>query len=765
MRMKKVIGILVLLSILISPISSFSGVKPVTAAVDNSKHLPQDVQSIPVADPQSVVAIQGYYNPITLTGSDADGDELTFDVVQGPSHGTLTGNAPYLTYRSNGDYVGQDSFWFVVSDGTSDSEQAEVSITVRTNANPVADPQSVVAIQGYYNPITLTGSDTDGDELTFIVVQGPSHGTLTGNAPFLTYQSDAGYVGPDVFWFVATDGIGESPATAVRITVRTNGDPVADPQSVVAIQGVDTPITLSGSDPDLDPLTFIVVQEPSHGTLTGDAPNLTYRSNGDYIGPDVFWFVATDGIGESPATPVNITVNEDMNTIPVADPQSVVAIQGYYNPITLTGSDADGDELTFDVVQGPSHGTLTGNAPYLTYRSNGDYVGQDSFWFVVSDGTSDSEQAEVSITVRTNANPVADPQSVVAIQGYYNPITLTGSDTDGDELTFIVVQGPSHGTLTGNAPFLTYQSDAGYVGPDVFWFVATDGIGESPATAVRITVRTNGDPVADPQSVVAIQGVDTPITLSGSDPDLDPLTFIVVQEPSHGTLTGDAPNLTYRSNGDYIGPDVFWFVATDGIGESPATKVSINVIPSGPTTVFFDDFETNLGWVRNPSGKDNATSGKWERANPESTWYWGIKQQGSTVSGSYDLVTGPLAGWEPGKYDVDGGITTIKSPQITLPENGELTLSFSYYFAHAVNSSSSDFLRVKVVGQNTITVLSEFGARNNDDANWSSFSTSLNNLAGQSVYILIEVADYGTASLVEAAIDDVQIVATGAANN
>ena len=64
-----------------------------------------------------------------------------------------------------------------------------------------------------------------------------------------------------------------------------------------------------------------------------------------------------------------------------------------------SGSDADGDGLTFTVVAGPSHGTLSGAAPNLTYTPAADYNGPDSFTFKVNDGTVDSSPATVSITV------------------------------------------------------------------------------------------------------------------------------------------------------------------------------------------------------------------------------------------------------------------------------------------------------------------------------------------------------------------------------
>lgn len=180
--------------------------------------------------------------------------------------------------------------------------------------------------------------------------------------------------------------------------------------------------------------------------------------------------------------------------------------------------------------------------------------------------------------------------------------------------------------------------------------------------------------------------------------------------------------------------------------------------PNPGTTVFFDNFESSTGWTVNASATDTATSGAWERGDPEATTSSGTKQQGTTVSGVNDLVTGRLAGASAGTYDIDGGVTSVRSPAITLPASGNLTLSFSYYLAHGTNSSSADYLRVRVVGSTTTTVFEELGAANNDDAAWATASVNLNAYAGQTVRILIEAADTSTASLVEAGIDDVRIV-------
>ena len=108
-------------------------------------------------------------------------------------------------------------------------------------------------------------------------------------------------------------------------------------------------------------------------------------------------------------------------------------------------------------------------------------------------------------------------------------------------------------------------------------------------------------------------------------------------------------------------------------GNNGTTHVAATDVPQdcnggGATTIFFDNFETSQGWTTNPSGTDTATTGQWARANPETTTSSGTKQQGTTVSGVNDLVDGPWPGASAGVNDIDGGVTSIRSPEITLQE-------------------------------------------------------------------------------------------------
>nr|WP_239138674.1 M28 family metallopeptidase [Actinoplanes regularis] len=177
--------------------------------------------------------------------------------------------------------------------------------------------------------------------------------------------------------------------------------------------------------------------------------------------------------------------------------------------------------------------------------------------------------------------------------------------------------------------------------------------------------------------------------------------------------------------------------------------------PTG-TTVWSDDFETAKGWTAGTT--DTATLGRFERGNPEATSSSGVATQlDAAAGGTYALVTGAAAGSSAGANDLDGGVTTLTSPAITLP-TGTLTLNLSWYLAYLNNATSADYLRVRVVsGTTTTTLLTVSAAAANKAAAWTAASASLSAYAGQTVRLQVEAADTGTASLIEAAVDNVVI--------
>jgi aminopeptidase S len=170
---------------------------------------------------------------------------------------------------------------------------------------------------------------------------------------------------------------------------------------------------------------------------------------------------------------------------------------------------------------------------------------------------------------------------------------------------------------------------------------------------------------------------------------------------------------------------------------------------------------TTGGWVVNPTNTDTATGGKWQRADPGPTSYANIAVQlGNTTSGVTDLVTAAASGADVGAGDIDGGVTSIRSRLITLPASGSLTLTARYYLAYLNNATADDYLRINVVVGTTKTKVFEVkGVPKATKAGaWATATVDLKPYAGQQIRLLVEAADAGTASMIEAGVDDVKIV-------
>jgi hypothetical protein len=175
----------------------------------------------------------------------------------------------------------------------------------------------------------------------------------------------------------------------------------------------------------------------------------------------------------------------------------------------------------------------------------------------------------------------------------------------------------------------------------------------------------------------------------------------------------------------------------------------------------YDDLEINRGWRRNPLGTDTAVRGLWAVADPQATWLNGRKQKGTTVSGRRALVTGAAAGSSASYGDVDGGITTIRSRTIRLPEDPAAfgSLTFRYYLAHDARATTADYVRVLIEAEDgaRTMVFEELGGPEDDDAAWARASVSLADWAGQSIRLVVAARDGGGPNLVEAAVDDIRI--------
>lgn len=406
----------------------------------------------------------------------------------------------------------------------------------------------------------------------------------------------------------------------------SNSPPLASNQNMTTDEDTPVNITLTASDPDGDSLTYEIVTNPSNGTLSGISPALTYTPNPDFSGSDSFTFTASDGTATSNSATVIITVNPvadapppppkggggmppPSNSPPLAGPQAITTDEDTSVEVTLSASDADDDSLTYEIVTSPSNGTLSGNLPVVTYTPNPDFNGSDSFSFTASDSNATSSPATVTITVNPvddappestpppdedglapppNSPPLASPQAITTDEDTSVEVTLIASDADGDPLTYEIITNPANGTLSGTPPDVTYIPNPGFSGSDSFTFVASDGTVTSSPVTININVNgvadqiisleaSNSAPLANFQTIDTTENSPVEIILNAEDPNGDSLTFVIVTNPSNGTLSGAPPVLTYTPNPNFIGMDSFTFTASDGISISNTATVLINI--------------------------------------------------------------------------------------------------------------------------------------------------------------------------------------------
>lgn len=84
----------------------------------------------------------------------------------------------------------------------------------------------------------------------------------------------------------------------------------------------------------------------------------------------------------------------------------------------------------------------------------------------------------------------------------------------------------------------------------------------------------NDAPVASAQTLSTPMNTPVSITLAGLDADMDDVTFTIAGEPSHGGISGSAPQLTYTPDQDFAGTDSFTYSVSDGGGGSTPPQSS-----------------------------------------------------------------------------------------------------------------------------------------------------------------------------------------------
>lgn len=342
-------------------------------------------------------------------------------------------------------------------------------------------------------------------------------------------------------------------------------------------------------------LTFTIVNQPTHGVLSGSGPAFTYTPAANFHGTDSFTFRANNGVAQdSNTSTVDITVTE-VNDLPVANSQSVNTDSNTPVAIALTGTDVEtaAESLVFAVTTNPTHGSLSGSGTNLTYTPNANYSGPDSFQFTVQDNGDGaaaaltSAAATVSITVNDKVAPsISAPANVTANTG---PNATTCGTLVTDAQLGTANASDNSGTVSVARSGVP-SGNVFPVGTTTITYTATDGAGNTNTATQTVTVIDNTAPTVSapaPSSVNADSNghatIPDVVALTTASDNCGPVT--VTQSPLAGTVVG-------------TGTHTITITATDSHGNTSTATTTFTVNAVQPTGGFTFSLSVSPGTVK-----------------------------------------------------------------------------------------------------------------------------------------------------------------------
>ncbi|ETR65340.1 MAG: hypothetical protein OMM_14405, partial [Candidatus Magnetoglobus multicellularis str. Araruama] len=188
----------------------------------------------------------------------------------------------------------------------------------------------------------------------------------------------------DQLEFMVNDGALKSNMAVVDIQVKSVNDPPTIEMAHFNLNE-DTILTgtLKASDPDNDPLVFLITQQSQHGTVlmvNENTGEFQYVPQNDYSGADEFWVKVTDGTLESQAQVVHLGITP-VNDAPVLSDSMFSTFEDHSITYTLAALDLESDSLSYSLVQQAVKGTVSLNEKtgILIYTPFPDVNGMDAF--------------------------------------------------------------------------------------------------------------------------------------------------------------------------------------------------------------------------------------------------------------------------------------------------------------------------------------------------------------------------------------------------
>lgn len=262
-----------------------------------------------------------------------------------------------------------------------DGTFAGEAVSSGTGINRGDNPGFVLGNMGSPKAVSVNSTQffvVDTDESFVHVFETSPFKDITDESVTVTYVSDFDFhSATDRFRYRASDGLAHSNIGTVSIQVDRNyRPPLAFDDDASTPEDEPVTIELVADDPDgiagvdfngLDTLTYVIVDPPEYGTLTGSGATRTYTPNPDYYGTDRFTFRVNDGRDDSNVARVALTV-EPVEDGPTAMAVNLPARIGEGFPVVLEGHYRDDGAALHDVT------VAWGDA---TTETNGDFVDPD----------------------------------------------------------------------------------------------------------------------------------------------------------------------------------------------------------------------------------------------------------------------------------------------------------------------------------------------------------------------------------------------------
>ncbi|WP_418954031.1 tandem-95 repeat protein [Vibrio parahaemolyticus] len=558
----------------ISPTADWNGSEALTfTATDPSGESVSQTVNFTVApvvdiEADSTNVVEDTPTIINVLGNDTfEGKDkvVSLDAENGPKNGTvIVNNDGTVTYTPNDNYVGKDTFTYIVtSGGVSESTTVEVNVTPVNDA-PVAKDDIATTQEDTAVTIDVlpNDSDVDGDKLSIESASVPKEqGTVEVVNGKLVFTPAENFNGDAEITYTVTDGALTDQAT-VKVTVNAvNDTPVVESNVADQTLAEDfTPYTIDlntvFSDVDnVDGELKFSVSGNSNIQVAIVNGIATITPTADWNGSETLTFTATDPSGES----VNQTV--DFTVTPVADivADKATVVEDTPTIIKVLGNDTfEGDDkvVSLDAENGPKNGTvIVNNDGTVTYTPDDNYVGKDTFTYIVtSGGVSESTTVEVNVTPVNDA-PVAKDDIATTQEDTAVTIDVlpNDSDVDGDKLSIQSATVPeAQGKVEIVEGKLVFTPAENFNGDAEITYTVTDG---SLTDQAKVTVTVN--PVDDAPTIkvdavesitedaVSTDTVVATLTVRDTDTPEDQLT-VSLENNSNGyfVLVGNEVKLT-----------------------------------------------------------------------------------------------------------------------------------------------------------------------------------------------------------------------------